>query len=243
MELDEAAEEALETLWVTTQEHDEAGVAVDDLGKGPVDVLLTSGMVTVTEGVATLTEDGRPEARGVVRRHRLAERLLHDVLGSREDLMHEKACRFEHLLDRGLDENICTLLGHPRVCPHGKPIPPGRCCEEEHTETRLLVSPLSQLEPGHQGKVAYLYAPEAGKLQKLMAMGILPGAPITLVRRFPSVVFDAGNTQFAVDEHIADAIYVRLVEGDDLAGAPTAGTGNGKRPWWRPRWLVGNGQA
>ncbi|MEE8353138.1 MAG: metal-dependent transcriptional regulator [Dehalococcoidales bacterium] len=240
MELEEAAEEALETLWVTTQEQDESGVAVDDLGREPVDALAATGFVKVAGGLVTLTEGGLPEARGVVRRHRLAERLLHDVLGSREDLMHEKACRFEHLLDRGLDENICTLLGHPRVCPHGKPIPLGRCCHEEHTETRLLVSPLSQLEPGHQGKVAYLYAPEAGNLQKLMAMGILPGAPITLVRRFPSVVFDAGNTQFAVDEHIADAIYVRLVEdGADPAGSPDVGTG--KRPWWRPRWLIGGG--
>ena len=232
MDLEEAAEEALETLWVTAQEHNDTGVAVADLGKEPVDALLTAGFVRVVGGVTRLTEDGLPEARNVVRRHRLAERLLHDVLGSREDLMHEKACRFEHLLDRGLDESICTLLGHPRVCPHGKPIPPGRCCHEEHTETRLLVSPLSQLEAGTSGKVAYLYAPEAGKLQKLMAMGILPGAPITLVRRFPSVVFDAGNTQFAVDEYIADAIYVRLVEGD----ADSVGTSDaGKRPWWRPR--------
>ena len=242
MELNEDAEEALETLWVTTQEHDEAGVAVDELGKEPVGTLLKAGMVTVADGVASLTEDGLPEARSVVRRHRLAERLLHDVLGSREDIMHEKACRFEHLLDRGLDENICTLLGHPRVCPHGKPIPPGRCCHEEHTETHLLVSPLSQLEVGTSGKVAYLYAPEAGRLQKLMAMGILPGAPITLVRKFPSVVFDAGNTQFAVDEHIADAIYVRLVEGD-ASSAREPNTGPGKRSWWRPRRMGGGIQG
>ncbi len=240
MNLEESAEEALETLWIVTQELNESGVAVDDLGGEPVDFLLTAGLVRVAGSVVTLTEDGLPEARGVVRRHRLAERLLHDVLGSREDLMHEEACRFEHLLDRGLDESICTLLGHPRVCPHGKPVPSGRCCHEEHTETRLLVSPLSHLEAGTRGKVAYLYAPETDKLQKLMAMGILPGASITLVRRFPSVVFDAGNTQFAVDERIADAIYVRLVDGGaDSVG--TSGVALGKRTWWRPRWLVGTG--
>jgi DtxR family Mn-dependent transcriptional regulator len=239
MELDEAAEEALETLWVKTQEHDDTGVAVDELGKEPV-ATLAAGLVKVTDGVAGLTDNGLPEARGVVRRHRLAERLLHDVLGSREEVMHEKACRFEHLLDRGLDESICTLLGHPRVCPHGKPIPSGRCCEEEQTETKLLVSPLSQLEVGVQGKVAYLYAPEAGKLQKLMAMGILPGAPITLVRKFPSVVFDAGSTQFAVDEHIAEAIYVRLVEGE--APRAAAPSDSGRRKWWSG-WRAGGRQA
>ena len=62
------------------------------------------------------------------------------------------------------------------------------------------------------GKVAYVYASESGQLQKLMAMGILPGAPITLIQSFPSYVFKVGETQFAVDKEIADSIYVRLVE-------------------------------
>jgi DtxR family Mn-dependent transcriptional regulator len=187
-----------------------------------------------------LTEAGRPEAISVVRRHRLAERLLNDVLGAREGLLHEKACRFEHLLDRGLDDSVCTLLGHPKVCPHSKPIPPGKCCLEEQYEARRLVSPLSELEPGSRGKVAYVYAPEGGRLQKLLAMGVLPGAPIRLVQKFPSYVFEAGHSQFAVDEQIADAIYVRLVA--DEAAAPAGAAG--KRPFgkrcrfgpWRRRW-------
>ncbi len=75
-----------------------------------------------------------------------------------------------------------------------------------------LVSPLSQLAQGQKGKVAYVYAPESSQLQKLMAMGILPGAPISLIQSFPSYVFKIGQGQFAVDKEIADAIYVRLVE-------------------------------
>jgi DtxR family Mn-dependent transcriptional regulator len=159
-----------------------------------------------------LTSRGRPEAVNVVRRHRLAERLLADVLGTGDTLTHEKACKFEHLLDRGLDESICNLLGHPKICPHGKPIPPGKCCIEKQTQAQKVVSPLSQLAQGQKGKVAYIYAPETGKLQKLMAMGILPGAPIGLIQAFPSFVFQAGQTQFAVDKEIADAIYVRLIK-------------------------------
>jgi len=231
MDLNERAEEALETLWIATEEEQESDVPVDTLGEQEVKELLEGGLISLVDGRAKLTGAGIPEARSVVRRHRLAERLLHDVLGTGDSLMHEAACKFEHLLDRGLDENICTLLGHPKVCPHGKPIPPGRCCREEQEQMKKLVYPLSQLAPGQQGKVAYVYAPEAGNLQKLIAMGILPGASIKLVQKYPSFVFDAGYTQFAVDEKIADAIYVRLVE-EEAPGLPV---GARKRRRWRGR--------
>ncbi len=215
MELEEKAEEILETLWIRTEEEKENSIASDELGgtkKRPIEQLLRVGYISLSDNQVRLTGKGRPEARSVVRRHRLAERLLADVVGTSDILIHEKACKFEHLLDRGLDESICSLLGHPRVCPHGKPIPSGRCCRQETIQTQKLVSPLSRLSQGQKGKVAYIYAPESSKLQKLMAMGLLPGAPINLIQSFPSYVFQIRQTQFAVDKEIADAIYVRLVE-------------------------------
>jgi DtxR family Mn-dependent transcriptional regulator len=185
---------------------------LETIEKEAVEQLLKAGFISVSDGGVVLTEKGRPSARNVVRRHRLAERLLADVLGTGGKLMHERACKFEHLLDRGLDESICSLLGHPKVCPHGKPIPPGRCCQQEQAGAQKLVSPLSQLAPEQKGKVAYIFADESSKLQKLIAMGIHPGAPITLIQSFPSYVFQAGQTQFAVDKEIAEAIYIRLIE-------------------------------
>ncbi len=216
MELEEEAEEVLETLWIRTEEKKDA-LSLNDfevLGQEPEPIkqLLNAGYISLSDDRVMLTSKGRSEARNVVRRHRLAERLLTDVLGARDMLIHEKACKFEHLLDRGLDENICILLGHPKICPHGSPIPPGRCCQEEQTQAQKVVAPLSQLARGQKGNVAYIYALESDKLQKLMAMGILPGAPISLIQSFPSYVFQARQTQFAVDKEIADAIYVRLVE-------------------------------
>ncbi len=221
MELEEKAEELLETLWVRTEEKKEDSLFLDDLGvteKESVEQLLNAGYISISGDRVMLTSQGRPEARNVVRRHRLAERLLADVLGTRDTLIHEKACKFEHLLDRGLDESICSLLGHPKICPHGKLIPPGRCCQQEQMPAQKLVFPLSQLAQGQKGKVAYIYAPESRQLQKLMAMGILPGAPISLIQSFPSYVFQAGQTQFAVDKEIAEAIYVRLVEQGAIDG-------------------------
>ncbi len=215
MELEEKAEEILETLWIRTEEREEDYVSLDDLeigGREPIEQLLNAGYVLASDDRLRLTNAGRPEAMNVVRRHRLAERLLTDVLGTKDMLIHEKACKFEHLLDRGLDENICILLGHPKVCPHGNLIPPGRCCQENQTQPQKVVNPLSQLAPGQKGRVAYVYAPESNKLRKLMAMGILPGAPISLIQSFPSYVFQVRQTQFAVDKEIADAIYIRLIE-------------------------------
>ncbi len=220
MELTEQAEELLESLWIHTEEGERSFISVDDLEvaeKEPIEQLLEAGYISVTDGRVALTDNGRPSARNVVRRHRLAERLLADVLGTRDVLMHERACKFEHLLDQGLDETICSLLGHPKVCPHGKPIPPGRCCQQEQTQAQRLVSPLSQLAQEQEGKVAYIYSPESSQLQKLMAMGILPGAPIRLIQSLPSYVFQAGQTQFAVDKEIADAIYVRLIESETIS--------------------------
>lgn len=216
MELEERAEEILETLWIRTVEKKEDSVPIYELEKAkrPMEQLIKADYITISNNQAQLTEKGQPEAMNVVRRHRLAERILADILGTADTIIHEKACKFEHILDRGLEESICTLLGHPKVCPHGKPIPRGKCCQREQIQLQHMVAPLSQLTPGQKGRVSYVYAPESAKLQKLMAMGILPGAPISLIQRFPSYVFQIRQTQFAVDKEIADAIYIRLGEGE-----------------------------
>ena len=73
-----------------------------------------------------------------------------------------------------------------------------------------LIAPLNELEPGQSGRIAYLQMANPARLQKLMALGVLPGGGITLLRRSPSYVFETGYTQFAVDEEIAADIFVRL---------------------------------
>jgi DtxR family Mn-dependent transcriptional regulator len=91
------------------------------------------------------------------------------------------------------------------------------------------VAALSQLAPGEGGKVAYVHTTEAEQLQKLTAMGLLPGAPISLMQTFPSYVFQIGRTQFAVDSEIAGSIYVRIVEPE------TPLTADGGKPRGRGR--------
>ena len=124
--------------------------------------------------------------------------------------MEETACQFEHLLREDVEESICTLLGHPRFCPHNRPIPPGRCCKESVKTLKSVVSDLADVKKGAKGKVAYLCTRDNRKLQKLMTMGVLPGVAIEVIQNFPSFVFQVGNTQIAVDKEMARDIFLRL---------------------------------
>ncbi len=89
------------------------------------------GLVAVKDGVAGFTTAGEARARDVIRRHRLAERLFMDVLSIRDEVeIESSACKFEHILSPEVTDRMCTLMGHPRECPHGSPIPAGECCVE-----------------------------------------------------------------------------------------------------------------
>lgn len=214
--LSDKAEEILETLWISSEEKKIQEVTLEKLGIKEGDThlkeLLENNLITLTrQSIINLTPQGKKEGQNIVRRHRLAERLLVDVLDVKGELINETACKFEHLLQKGIDDNICTLLGHPKVCPHGNPIPQGRCCEGKIPHLRII-SPLSRLSPGEKGKIAYIHSTDQSKLQKMIAMGVLPGVEISLLQSFPSFLFQIGNSQFAVDESIADEIFVRISE-------------------------------
>jgi len=90
--------------------------------------LAQEGLLQVEAGQIFLTSLGEPRATQAIRRHRLAERLLHDTFAIHNDVVDEHACRIEHSLSPQVTEKICIFLEHPRTCPHGSPIPPGACC-------------------------------------------------------------------------------------------------------------------
>jgi len=213
MELSDKAEEVLERLGIGFEEKEEIFSelsAVED--EAAIGELVKSGYITIEGNKIILSGKGKKEAENAIRRHRLAERLLADVLDVKGKILNEVSCKFEHLLHKGVEDDVCILLGHPKVCPHGKPVPPGKCCREHREKPGKLVSTLSDLQVGQSGKIAYIHTKEGGVLQKLLAMGALPGSPISLLQKFPSYVFQIGNSQFAIDSDIAKDIYVRLVK-------------------------------
>lgn len=214
MKLSDKAEEIMESLWAELVENKKKSCNITLLkDDSALKELVKNGHVNLAGDSVTLTEKGLEEARDCVRRHRLAERLVVDVFALKKSLIHETGCAFEHLLHKGLDEDICTLLGHPRNCPHGKPIPEGRCCRESRKQTENFILKLSELEPNEKVSVAYLQTQDKEVLQKLMAMGVLPGTEITLLQRYPTIVFQTGKTQFAVDANLASNIHVRRRSG------------------------------
>lgn len=213
MVLSDKAEEILETLWIETEEHKKKSCDASLLLRDDAILkeLLNFTLIELRDNQVFLTHKGKEEARNCVRRHRLAERLLADVFDLKKNILHETSCKFEHLLHKGLDENICTLLGHPNTCPHGMPIPEGDCCKDIKRHPTKLVMPLIELEINKKAVISHLHTKERSSLQRLIAMGALPKADIKLLHKFPSYVFQIGKSQFAIDKKLASSIYVKML--------------------------------
>lgn len=213
MKLSEKAEEILEYMWVAIEEDGKGFAEIESFALQADDAtireLTSLALVELKDGRLSFRADGREEGRATIRRHRLAERLMMDVLNIRGENAEDKACQFEHLLNEGVDTKICTMLNHPTTCPHGKPIPPGDCCEAARMNGDLGVVPLTELKSGEEGEIAYLLSGDDKKMQKLMALGVLPGNRITLLQTFPSYIFRVGFSEFAIDTAMAREIIVR----------------------------------
>ncbi len=210
----EKIEEILEMLWISKKERNKKELSFNVLGvekdSEEIKELLSKKLITVEDDNISLTNDGDAKGENVVRRHRLAEKLLVDVLDLSGSSIHETACKIEHYLKEGIEDKVCTLLGHPKTCPHGNPIPAGPCCKANLKVGDKYVQPLSQLKFGQAGKIAYIQGVAQKNLQSLASMGILPGVKITVKQTFPSCLFQIGNSEFAVDKDIAQAIFVRV---------------------------------
>lgn len=174
--------------------------------------LASAGLVRLEGEHVILTADGEVRARDVVRRHRLTERLFRDLLDLGERTMEAQACEFEHILSREATDSVCTLLGHPPTCPHGKPIPPGECCGAFRRTVRPLVTGLRNFELGAIGRIVFIAPKFHDRMDRLAALGVIPGSMIRLHQRSPSYVIEVGETTIALDPEIAGEIFVKPVE-------------------------------
>lgn len=169
--------------------------------------LLSEDLVELGEDNNTivLTKNGEDYARRLIRAHRLAERLLHNVLGGDYE---SGACEFEHTVTPELVDSICILLGHPRECPHGMPIPEGQCCRHSSTTAQSSVIPLVELAVGQSARVAYINCKSDQQLHKIDSLCIRPGADVTLHQRYPAYVIECEGSNIAMDEEIVSNICV-----------------------------------
>ena len=172
-----------------------------------IDELSSEDMVELTEGgdKIALSVKGEDYGRQIIRAHRLAERLLYDVLGGD---FESGACEFEHIVTPELVDSICILLGHPKACPHGKPIPQGHCCKESCRTAQSSVVPLVELKVGQSARVAYINCKNDQQLHKIDSLCIRPGAVVTLHQRYPAYVIECEGSNIAMDEEIVANICV-----------------------------------
>jgi len=171
--------------------------------------LLKEGFVREDGHDVVLTPSGEKLAKDITRRHRLAERLLSDVLSLEKSAIDPNACQLEHILSPEVSQSICSLLGHPKECPHGSPIPAGDCCQKAEDHVEPIVVPLSRMTAGEAGQIAYLLLHHHPELHKLLSLGVVPGTQVRLHQTFPTYVLDLGESQLALEESIAQNIYVR----------------------------------
>ena len=210
----ERIDEALELLWYLDEEKrsdlEQFRMRSDDPEFNELfKALREEHLITVKESAISLTDKGQMLARGLIRRHRLAERLFTDVFELKSELVESDACKMEHILSEELTDSVCTFLGHPPVCPHGQPIPKGDCCKKYQVEITPVVVRLSDFEVGSTGRIVFIIPSEVARISRLSSIGIVAGSKIRLLQKFPSFVIQIDETTVAIDPDIAKEILVK----------------------------------
>jgi DtxR family transcriptional regulator, Mn-dependent transcriptional regulator len=172
-------------------------------------LMIKEGLFQVEGNRMVLKERGEEKAREIIRRHRLTERLLSEIFEMSEEVVEEEACKFEHILSPGVTESVCTFLGHPPTCIHGKPIPRGECCAKFNKEMKPLVAPLEELGLGEEGRIVFIAPKSHQRLDRLSTLGIVPGSIVRMHQKNPSHVLQIGETFLALDRDIVKDIYVK----------------------------------
>ena len=211
-------EEMLEYIWILEENDGKAkSASMDDkFGSDIASTYMTKmtkkQLINLHDSDIAFTETGKKRAMQIIRRHRIAERLLNDVLEMRGDEFERGACQFEHFVNEEIIASICTLLGHPAVCPHGKKIPQGECCLGARKNLEPVISPLSSIKAGKKIKVVYISTKSHASLDRLSGIGVIPGLELTIHQKFPSMILQYGETQLALDNDIAKNVFVRIIQ-------------------------------
>lgn len=173
-----------------------------------LDALEQRGLITKSGDTIVFTENGKTEAEGIMRRHRLAEVLVSSILKLKKAEMEVVACQVEHALVPEVETAICTLLGHPELCPDGRPIPRGACCRNLQTTFSTTVISLAELGAGESGRITYIKPENHANLHQLLSFGLEPGVTVTVLRTTPALCIMFESTELALDRDIARNIFV-----------------------------------
>lgn len=164
-----------------------------------------------------LTEEGRRLATAVMRKHRLAERLLADVIGLDWELLHIEACRWEHVMSEAVERRIIALLDKPLVCPHGNPIPglADLGLPFGGAPDHQLLPTLAQIVNGDQmtvriERISELLQPDADVMRELQETGLTPGLSVLASRKADGLHISGPHGEANVTPAVAEHIFVSV---------------------------------
>jgi DtxR family Mn-dependent transcriptional regulator len=207
-------EEYLETIFALQEEGipviqarlaerlDKAAPSVSEM----LDRLEADDLIERTSRQITMTDKGAAVAQGVVRKHRLAERLLVDIIGLDWEKAHIEAGRWEHVISDDVEERLVVLLGNPTTCPHGNPIPGVEPIGP--TQRRL-----DEARPGDRirlERITESVEHEADSLSYLGAHGLTPGTTAVIQARAPdgTLTLLVGEATIALGPAMSQRMYV-----------------------------------
>ncbi|MGQ9469637.1 MAG: metal-dependent transcriptional regulator [Nitrososphaerales archaeon] len=154
-----------------------------------------------------LSEKGRKIALEILRRHRLSERLLTDILKIPWAAAHDIACELEHVINGGVTEAIEKSLDYPKTCPHGNPVP-----DKDGRILRDSYEPLANLPVKSKGKVMKIVNEKEDLLKHLAILGLLPGVEIEIEEKAPlggPILVKVYEARYALGQEISSSIYVK----------------------------------
>ena len=168
--------------------------------------LRDEGYVEEKDRPLLLTARGRALAESVVRKHRLAERLLTDIIGLPWEKAHLEAGRWEHVISDEVEARLVEVLGHPTTCPHGNPIPgtgPGR-------QDLKVLSESRQGDHVRLERVTEQIEIDLDSLSYLSSHGFVPGTEATVASRAPdgTLILDLGPRTIALGPALAQQLFV-----------------------------------
>lgn len=168
--------------------------------------LRDEGYLEITGRAIGLTEKGRARAESVVRKHRLAERLLTDVIGLEWHKAHNEATRWEHVISDDVEHRLVELLGNPSTCPHGNPIP-------GTVGNAMAIERLSEANVGdeiHLVRVTEQVEFDATWLEYLGINGFVPGTIARVVDKHAdgSLSVEFAGRELEIEGPLAQLLYI-----------------------------------
>ena len=177
------------------------------------------GLITVEgDRHLELTPEGRRQATSVMRKHRLAECLLIDVIGMEWEEVHIEACRWEHVMSDSVERRIAALLGAPTACPHGNPIPGLDELGELPTRSEGIGALLTLEQAAARGtgeavvrRISEQIQPDADIMRDLRTAGVQPGETVKLVAEGKGLHLTTHQGTTTVDDTTARHVFVSVL--------------------------------